>query len=77
MAGASGRCSHDSVRPAFQLTADKLPVVAEICARLDGMPLAIELVALRARALSVEEIRARLSDRFALLSGGSRVPLPR
>jgi predicted ATPase/DNA-binding SARP family transcriptional activator len=50
---------------------------AEICRRLDGMPLAIELAAARLRSLSTEQIAARLDDRFQLLTGGSRTALPR
>jgi predicted ATPase len=48
-----------------------------VCRRLDGIPLAIELAAARVRALPVEEIAARLDQRFRLLTGGSRVALPR
>jgi non-specific serine/threonine protein kinase len=51
--------------------------VADICRRLDGIPLALELAAARARALSVETMAARLSDRFRLLTGGDRTALPR
>ena len=51
--------------------------VAQICRRLDGIPLAIELAAARVRALPVEQIAARLDDRFRLLTGGSRTALPR
>src|SRR5262249_38380818 len=51
--------------------------VAEICRRLDGIPLAIELAAARLKALTVEEIGAHLGDRFRLLTGGSRTALPR
>ena len=51
--------------------------VADICRRLDGIPLAIELAAARTRSLSVESIAARLGDRFALLVGGDRTALPR
>jgi predicted ATPase/class 3 adenylate cyclase len=65
------------VRPTFALTADNAPAVADICQRLDGIPLAIELAAARARALSVETIAARLNDRFRLLTGGVRTALPR
>jgi predicted ATPase/DNA-binding SARP family transcriptional activator len=50
---------------------------AQICRRLDGIPLAIELAAARLKVLSVEEIAARLDDRFRLLTGGSRAALPR
>jgi tetratricopeptide (TPR) repeat protein len=52
-------------------------VVGEVCRRLDGIPLAIELAAARVRALSVENIAARLNDRFRLLTSGSRTALPR
>jgi predicted ATPase/DNA-binding CsgD family transcriptional regulator len=62
---------------AFELTnSNKAPVVA-VCRRLDGLPLAIELAAVRTRVLSVEQILDRLGDRFALLTGGLRVALPR
>lgn len=56
----------------FQLTAANRGAVVELCRRLDGLPLAIELAAVRTRALSPEQIRDRLSDRFDLLTGGSR-----
>jgi predicted ATPase/DNA-binding winged helix-turn-helix (wHTH) protein len=52
-------------------------VVAAICRRLDGIPLAIELAAARAAALGIEELAVRLDDRFHLLSGGRRTALPR
>ena len=52
-------------------------MVARICSRLDGIPLAIELAAARVRLLSVDQIAARLSDSFRLLTGGSRTVLPR
>ena len=63
----------------FRLTVDNGPWLAEICRRLEGMPLAIELAAARARALSVQEIAERLAerDRFHLLTGGSRTAPPR
>jgi predicted ATPase/class 3 adenylate cyclase/predicted negative regulator of RcsB-dependent stress response len=64
-------------KPHFQLTKDNASSVAQICSRLDGIPLAIELAAARVRALSVEQIAARLVDRFHLLMGGSRTALPR
>jgi predicted ATPase len=51
--------------------------VAQLCRRLDGVPLAIELAAVRTRALTAEQILDRLSDRFALLTGGGRAALPR
>ena len=66
-----------AVLPAFNLTHDNALAVADICRRLDGIPLAIELAAARVRALSVENVAARLSDRFHLLTGGSRTALPR
>ncbi|MEV6388869.1 protein kinase domain-containing protein [Nocardia xishanensis] len=58
--------------PGFALTEDNLATVTEICRRLDGLPLAIELAAARLRALSPEQIRQRLTDRYALLTRGSR-----
>lgn len=61
----------------FVLSPENGPWVAEICRRLDGMPLAIELAAARARTLSVQQIAQRLDDRFHLLVGGSRVAEPR
>lgn len=56
----------------FAITNESLTVVAQVCHRLDGIPLAIELAAARVRALSVEQICQRLDDRFNLLSGGDR-----
>ena len=56
---------------------DLLPLIADICARLDGLPLAIELAAARSRALPIHQISSRLNDRFRLLTGGSRTALPR
>jgi predicted ATPase/DNA-binding CsgD family transcriptional regulator len=61
----------------FDLTAANRAAVAGLCRRLDGLPLAIELAAARTRVLGPEQIRDRLSDRFSLLTGGSRVALPR
>jgi predicted ATPase len=66
-----------SAAPDFALTARTAPLVERICARLDGIPLAIELAAARVRALPVEQIAARLDDRFRLLTGGTRTALPR
>ncbi|WP_082523258.1 BTAD domain-containing putative transcriptional regulator [Geodermatophilus sp. Leaf369] len=63
--------------PGFAVTAGTLPLVLEVCRRLDGMPLALELAAARLRTLGLAQIAARLDDRFALLTGGSRVALPR
>jgi predicted ATPase len=61
----------------FSLTPGNTPVVAEICRRLDGVPLAIELAAARVRVLSVEQIRDRLNDVFSLLTSGGRRVVPR
>lgn len=64
-------------KPTFALTERDAPAMAEICARLDGIPLALELAAARMRSLSIGEINTRLHDRFKLLTGGSRVALER
>jgi predicted ATPase/class 3 adenylate cyclase len=64
-------------KPGFALTEREAPAIAELCARLEGIPLALELAAARLRSLSVEEINKRLHDRFKLLTGGSRVALER
>jgi predicted ATPase len=53
------------------------PAVAQLCRRLDGIPLAIELAAARSAMLSPEQIAERLDDRFQLLTTGSRTALPR
>jgi predicted ATPase/DNA-binding SARP family transcriptional activator len=63
--------------PAFSVTQANVAPVHEICRRLDGIPLAIELAAARVRVLSPEQIAARLDDAFRLLSSGSRTALPR
>ncbi|RDH75923.1 LuxR family transcriptional regulator [Mycolicibacterium moriokaense] len=65
------------VRPAFSLTETHRATVTEICRRLDGMPLAIELAAARLRVLSPTEILDGLNDRFRLLTGGKRSAVPR
>ena len=59
------------------LSDDVLAVVSDICVRLDGLPLAIELAAARTRAFPIQHISSRLNDRFRLLTGGSRTALPR
>ncbi len=64
-------------RPGFSINDDNAAAVDEICRRLDGMPLAIELAAARVRALSPKEILAGLQDRFRLLTGGSRTAVRR
>lgn len=61
-----------AARPDFEITERNAMAVAQVCYRLDGMPLAIELAAARVRVLSVEQIASRLDDRFALLTGGRR-----
>ena len=66
-----------AAHPAFRTTDRNSLAIADICRRLDGIPLAIELAAARVRALPVEEIERRLSDRFKLLTGGDRTALPR
>jgi non-specific serine/threonine protein kinase len=78
-----------SAQPSFTLTQRNAGAVAQVCQRLDGIPLALELAAARVRALSAEQLAARLDDvvvgpsdastgdRFRLLTGGSRAALPR
>ena len=66
-----------ALHPGFSLTDDSAPVLARLCHRLDGIPLAIELAAARTRSLTVEQINDRLDQRFRLLTGGSRTALPR
>jgi non-specific serine/threonine protein kinase len=66
-----------AAKPTFHVTQENATAVTEICHRLDGIPLALELAAARVRALSVEQIAARLSDRFRLLTGGDRTAMPR
>ena len=66
-----------AVRPDFTLTEQNASAVAQVCYRLDGIPLAIELAAARTKVLSVEEISARLGDSFRLLAAGSRTAMPR
>jgi predicted ATPase/class 3 adenylate cyclase len=61
----------------FTLTGEAAPLVAAICRRLDGMPLAIELAAARLRSMSLTHLHDRLDQRFRLLTGGSRTALPR
>jgi len=61
-----------AVEPRFQVTTTNAPIIVQICARLDGMPLAIELAAARVNALSVGKIAEKLNDRFRLLTTGTR-----
>jgi predicted ATPase/DNA-binding SARP family transcriptional activator len=63
--------------PSFELTDANTNAVRDICRRLDGIPLAIELAAARVRVLSAEQIASRLDDAFRLLTTGSRTALPR
>ena len=91
MAFAPGSATHDlsacdairlfaeraaTVAP-FVLTSETAEIVADICRRLDGVPLAIELAAARVKILAVSQIRDRLHDRFRLLVSGSRTTVPR
>jgi predicted ATPase/class 3 adenylate cyclase len=66
-----------AVRPDLRLDEATLPVVGEICRRLDGVPLALELAAARVASLSISDIAERLDQRFRLLTGGRRTALGR
>ena len=66
-----------AVKPGFELSEHNAPAVAQICRRLDGIPLALELAAARVGVLTPQQIATRLDDRFRLLTGGSRTALPR
>jgi predicted ATPase/DNA-binding CsgD family transcriptional regulator len=61
----------------FELTVSNQTAVVDLCRRLDGLPLAIELAAVRTRVLTAEQILERLTDRFGLLTGGSHAAIPR
>lgn len=85
--GPEGLLRYESVRlfaaraaaciPTFTVSENNYRAVAELCRRLDGVPLAIELAAVRIRSLSVDQILKALSDRYRLLTQGSRAALPR
>ena len=66
-----------AVDPEFSVTRANAAMVAQVCHRIDGIPLAIELAAARLKVLSIEQINARLNDRFRLLTGGSRTAVAR
>ncbi|GIV84460.1 MAG: hypothetical protein KatS3mg052_1467 [Candidatus Roseilinea sp.] len=66
-----------AVRPEFTLDANDEALLVQVCQQLDGLPLAIELAAARLRVLSLEQIAARLDDRFGLLTGGNRLAPPK
>ncbi len=66
-----------AVNPAFRVNNNNAPALAQICTQLDGIPLALELAAVRIKVLSLEDICSRLENRFALLTGGKRTSLPR
>jgi predicted ATPase/DNA-binding CsgD family transcriptional regulator len=65
-----------ALRPGFEITEQNAMVVAQVCYRLDGMPLAIELAAARTKVLQVEQISARLEESLRLLSAGGRTAMP-
>jgi predicted ATPase/DNA-binding SARP family transcriptional activator len=67
----------NAVRPGFAVNTETVAPVVEICRRLDGLPLALELAAARLRALPVDVVAERLADRFRLLTGGSRTAVAR
>jgi predicted ATPase/class 3 adenylate cyclase len=66
-----------AIQPTFQVNNQNAPAVADICYRLEGIPLAIELAAARVRTLPVEKIAERIGDRFRILTAGDRTSLPR
>jgi non-specific serine/threonine protein kinase len=66
-----------AVDPSFTAAAANAALIADVCIRLDGIPLAIELAAARVKVLSLEQIHTRLNDRFRLLTGGSRTAVAR
>jgi non-specific serine/threonine protein kinase len=67
----------NAVDPVFAITSQNTALVGDICRRLDGIPLAIELAAAKLKVLSVDQLHGRLKDRFRLLTGGSRTAVAR
>jgi predicted ATPase/class 3 adenylate cyclase len=67
----------NAILPEFEITESNAPIIVQVCQRLDGIALAIELAASRVKILKVEQIASRLDDAFRLLTGGSRTALPR
>jgi predicted ATPase/class 3 adenylate cyclase len=65
------------ISPHLNVDKENAPAIAQICYRLDGIPLAIELAAARVKVMSIDQISKRLDDRFRLLTGGARTALPR
>jgi predicted ATPase len=70
-------CQRATAARGVELRGEEVVTAARVCARLDGLPLAIELAAARLRTMSVDEVLAGLEDRFTLLTGGYRTALPR
>jgi predicted ATPase len=66
-----------AVQPGFALDSSNTAIVADVCRRLEGIPLALELAAARVRSLPLDQLARRLDDRFRLLTGGSRAALER
>lgn len=66
-----------TIQPGFEIAGEDWPLVGQLCHRLDGLPLAIELAAARINMLSISQLLSRLDNRFKLLTGGSRVTMPR
>ena len=66
----------NAVRAGFNLSQENAPAIVQICRRLDGIPLALELAAARLGVLAVEEVARRLNDRFGLLAAGTKNSLP-
>src|SRR5204862_790240 len=67
----------EGVGAAVEVSDEVVAAIADVCTRLDGLPLAIELAAARSKVFPIQQISSRLNDRFRLLTGGSRTALPR